>query len=191
MIEKGERKLMSAAETCEREPFSRTLETERLVLRPLSVQDKDTIYQLVTASGDLHIHTHIPEHYTRDDARQWVEANAGRPYFFVVCDRVTQEAMGVLSVVEFDTLLRRAEVGFWIGKAYRGHAFMAEALKTMVRDLFENTQTEKIIGRALECNDASAKTLLSAGFRQEARLPKHEYHCGEMKDILIFGILRS
>lgn len=188
MIEGGTRFMFEAEP---KEQFSRLIETPRLILRPLSSGDTGDIYRLVTSSGDLHLYTHIPEHYSPDDARQWVNAHAGKPYFFVLTDKTTKEVMGVVSVVEFDMLQRRAEVGFWIGKAYRGHSFMAEALQAMVRDLFRNTQTEKVIGRALVSNEGSAKTLLRAGFTEEARLPKHEYHSGEMHDVIIFSILKS
>ncbi len=168
-----------------------SLETPRLILKPLTTAHAADIYRLVTSSGDLHLYTHIPEYYTEDDARTWVEKHAGSPYFFVLTDRATGEAMGVVSMVEYVRSHRRAEIGSWLGRQYRGQGLMAEALRAMVHDMLEKTEIEKIIARVLAGNEASAKTLENAGFKEEALLPKYEYHNGEMKDIRIFAINKS
>lgn len=168
-----------------------SLETERIVLKPLALEHIGAIYRLVSSSGDLHEFTHVPENYSEEDARSWVTENAGRPYFFVLTDRVSGVEMGVLSVVEYVHSHRRAEVGFWMGKEFRGQGFMAEALRMMVVDLFTRTEVRKIIGRVISENTASAGTLLKAGFSEEALLPQYEYHRGEMKDVRIFAINRS
>lgn len=167
------------------------IETERLILEELSTTHTKSIYDLIISSGDLHKSTHIPEGYTLDEATEWVKEKSQQPYFFVIIDKVSGQPVGLISAIDFDLPSRNAEIGFWLGKEFRGNGFANEALRSFIDTMFDLTDIQKIFARVFSDNKASIKTLEGCDFKQEGEFVDHEWHSDYMRNVLFFGITRS
>src|ERR1039458_2578407 len=97
-----------------------TLETERLVLTPLTLDDAATVARLAGSREIAHTTTSIPHPYSEDQARAWIAActtksSAGKAIVFGVVTREDAQLIGAVGLRKIDAEHSRAEMGFWIG----------------------------------------------------------------------------
>ena len=124
-------------------PLTPTLETQRLVLRPLSLEDAPAIQ---AGFNDWHVVKHlnpyIPWPYPADGAetnvRQCLEARVrGEKFFWVLAFKQGDgKAIGRIDLWP-DRDGRRDMRGFWLARAYWGRGLMTEAAERVTRYAFE------------------------------------------------------
>ena len=138
----------------------------------------------------------IPHPYTADDADRWLsslrptaERNSGNSNW-AIRDPSGQLIGGV--GLEGDTATRshRAEIGYWLARAYWGQGIMTVAVGAVCRHAFETIELAKITAHVLPTNEASARVLVKNGFEQEGYFRRHFLKEGELIDTRAFGRLR-
>jgi RimJ/RimL family protein N-acetyltransferase len=87
-----------------------------------------------------------------------------------------------------DILKRNAEIGYWLGEAYRGRGIMTDAIRAMVSRAFAIFEINRIFATPFENNTASHRVLEKAGFKLEARFEKIVIKNGEVLDELVYAI---
>lgn len=90
-----------------------------------------------------------------------------------------------------DLWRRNMELGYWLGKAYRGKGIMSEAIRQMTAlgfDLFP--EVTRIYASPFGSNIASQRTLEKAGFALEAKLVANLVKNGIVHDEWIYAIRR-
>ncbi|MGJ8726239.1 MAG: GNAT family N-acetyltransferase [Roseibacillus sp.] len=162
------------------------LETERLLLRPLEMNDAADVRRLV---GDIRVAENlglVPHPYPEGLAEEWIsgqraEYEAGRHLTFAITTKATNELMGVISLHPKEDLLR-ASVGYWVGVPYWGNGYTTEALKEMLRFGFDDFALQRIFATHFVTNPASGRVMEKVGMQLE----------GVMKlGISRFGVLRD
>ena len=142
------------------------LETERLVLRELTDDDFDALYQIL---ADSDIMQHYP--YTFDEARVkgWIRRNIERYRIFgfglwAVCRKDTGEMIGDCGLtMQMIGGQIKPEIGYHIRADQQRKGYAREAA-IAVRDwTFRNTPFNRIYSYMKYTNEASAKTALSYG----------------------------
>jgi RimJ/RimL family protein N-acetyltransferase len=56
-------------------------------------------------------------------------------------------------------------LGYWLGKPYWGHGFMTEAVGAVLRVVFQNEETQRMVAVTDIDNTASQNVLRKIGFR--------------------------
>ena len=144
------------------------LETERLVLRELTDDDFDALYQIL---ADSDIMQHYP--YTFDEARvkEWIRRNIERYRIFgfglwAVCRKDTGEMIGDCGLtMQMIGGQIKPEIGYHIRADQQRKGYAREAA-IAVRDwTFRNTPFNRIYSYMKYTNEASAKTAVSYGCR--------------------------
>jgi [ribosomal protein S5]-alanine N-acetyltransferase len=171
------------------------LRTERLHLRPLTVQDAPALF---AARGDpeamrwwdwpaqktvADIETLIAEH----DAL----IQDGSVLWWAVALSPDGPAIGECDLSEIDRHHRRAEPGFMLARAYWGRGYATEAMRAVIGYGFGVLGLERLIARIHSSNDASRRVLEKLGFVCEGRLRGHVLRDGERRDCLVYGRLRD
>ena len=142
------------------------LETERLVLREMTDDDFDALYQIL---ADPDIMQHYP--YTFDEARVkgWIRRNIERYRIFgfglwAVCRKDTGEMIGDCGLtMQMIGGQIKPEIGYHIRADQQRKGYAREAA-IAVRDwTFRNTPFNRIYSYMKYTNEASAKTALSYG----------------------------
>lgn len=85
----------------------------------------------------------------------------------------------------------KAEVGFWLGAAYQGKGYMAEALKAVVEHAFGSMEMGRLYAQTSPKNLASLHMLRKVGFVQEGVLRQNTRRGGVWDDSVIMAILAS
>jgi [ribosomal protein S5]-alanine N-acetyltransferase len=119
-----------------------SLETPRLILRPLSLADADQI-QRIFPHWDVvkYLNDRVPWPYPADGARQFIEevalpavARGGEWLWTLRLKSEPNQAIGIIHLKRGDTENR----GFWIGVPWQGQGLMTEAVE-VVTDFWFNT----------------------------------------------------
>jgi RimJ/RimL family protein N-acetyltransferase len=140
-----------------------TILTPRLRLRPLTVADAPSFWQItaeVAAAGAIHF-LHAP--FTLADAKSLIAGNGdGRDCFWGAWRRAEADLIGAVG-----THLRgddRIEIGYWFGEASRGRGFAYEATAGVIGALEEAFPERRIFAECRPHNTASWRLLLKLGF---------------------------
>lgn len=152
--------------------------------------------RFVTLANDYGIRKmlgdHFPHPYTRADAENWVALQAGQDpaAVFAVCDGGGPIGAVGLKTRESD-YRRSAELGYWLGKPFRGRGIITEAARAMTAYGFETLGLIRIYAYVKAHNRASARVLEKAGYQREGLLRKAILEEGAPVDFLLFAILRE
>jgi RimJ/RimL family protein N-acetyltransferase len=115
----------------------------------------------------------VPEP-TERAAREWLARSAelaatGQAWEWAIVDAASGELAGRMALKEIDWEHRRAVVAMWVASRFRGRRFAARSLRLAAAHAFDSG----IVRIQAECetdNEASLRTLLAAGMRQEGTL---------------------
>ena len=176
--------------------FSRmpTLETARLLLRPLRVTDTEDMYAYAKnpeVTRYLLWRPHPDMQYTRS----YLEYLAGRyrigmHYEWAVVLKAENRMIGTCGFVSVDCPNNGAEIGYVLNPQYRGQGLMPEAVDRVLRFGFEMLQLHRIEARYMIGNDASRRVMEKAGMRFEGVRRASIFVKGAYRDVGVCAILR-
>jgi len=149
------------------------LETERLLLRQFGEQDRERLIRICN-HGEMHRFTNIPYPYGEKDADDFIarcakERVKGTAFHFAVAGKEDNLLMGACAVMQVDAAGGFAELGFMLGKEYRGKGYMEEALKELLGFAFSELKLKLVGARVDRENRKSIRLMekLGAEYRGE------------------------
>ena len=172
-----------------------TLETERLVLRPLRVSD----------TADMFAYAHDPEvtrfllwrpHPDPAYTRSYLEYVAGRYrtgtcYEWAVVCRADGRMIGTCGFAAVDCAHNAGEIGYVINPAYRGSGYAPEAVGRVMRFGFDVMGLHRVQARYIVGNEASRRVMEKAGMTFEGVLRQSMLIKGAYCDIGVCAVLVS
>ncbi|MHB1628488.1 MAG: GNAT family N-acetyltransferase [Bacilli bacterium] len=171
------------------------LETERLILRTLDMNDAKTVQQL---AGDFDIANttlHVPHPYPDGAAETWIErvrtfTEEGRGYTFAIILKSDDIFMGVISL-GLAQAHGRAELAYWLGKPYWGQGYTTEAAHRVVEFGFGKLNLHRIFAFAMTKNPASSRVMQKIGMSYEGTLVHHVRKWEEYEDLVVYGMVKA
>lgn len=181
--------------------FGTPIETERLVLRPFTLDDLDDLYAIQSRPdvvAYLYWNTRSREE-VRDVLRRKVEqtrlAEEGDALVLAVTLPGTEGlSTGVIGEVTLwwrSIKHRQGEIGFVMNPAHHGHGYATEAAAALLDIAFDKLKLHRVYGRTDGRNTASAALMRRLGMRQEAQFIHNEWFKGAWGEELVFAILES
>lgn len=153
------------------------LKTERLTLRKFEEKD---IFNVAKYGNDKEIHNNtltVPFPYTKEDAQKFYEKSVenyskeDEGFQYIIEDK--NGFVGLLGVHKPENNLR-VELGYWMGKQFRGKGYMSEALEAVSNYLLKEHIFERVYLMTFIWNKASLKVAEKAGFILEGVLRHYE-----------------
>jgi len=175
-----------------------TIETERLVLRPVTPGDATAVF-LYASNPNLTRFTLFETHQTIDDSRWFVNDYVHSRY-------VNREPDPLAIVVKGDPLGAMVgaigahwasqpngtmEMGYSIAEPYWGRGLVTEAAAAVTRQVFTEYAVERLQARVIAGNDASERVLQKLGFTREGVLRSLILRRGRCVDVIMYSLLRS
>ncbi|MEM8784459.1 MAG: GNAT family N-acetyltransferase [Pseudomonadota bacterium] len=149
-----------------------SLETHRLVLRPLRAQDAEPVSRFISDWDVARQGLSIAHPYTQARAVEWIgEAQAewaqGRVYAFALARRSDARFLGVLSLRLLEPRLRgRADIGYWLGQPFWGRGYALEAIEAVKPFAHRRLRLRLLDASVYNDNLRSLRVLEKAGFRR-------------------------
>ncbi|MGP4039789.1 GNAT family N-acetyltransferase [Gracilibacillus sp. D59] len=172
-----------------------TLETKRLFLRKVSLDDVHDIYAY-GSNEEVSKFVTWETHKSLDETQAFVQYilslyknNNIAPWAIELKD--TQKMIGTIDFVSWDTSQYIAEIGYVISQDYWGKGIVTEAAKEVIAFGFNHMELERIQAKCLVENIGSARVMEKAGMTFEGELRKAVFSKGKHWDVKIYSILRE
>ena len=173
-----------------------TLETERLVLRPLTPKDAPNLACLAGRREIADTTISIPHPYSEQQARQWLAGNVelcvkGKVVVFGVQLKGDAKLVGSAGLRDIEVEHAQAELGFWIAVECWGKGYATEAARAVLRFGFEQLGLNRIYAHHMVRNPASGRVLATVGMQREGLLRQRVRKWGVFEDVVPLAILRK
>ncbi len=144
------------------------LETERLILRPLSLSDATHIFKTWTNDTDVAKYMIWDLHETIDDTISWLKSeiaqiNSDNNYTWGIVSKENNTLFGTISLHK-DRGKNYFILGYNIAKSYWNKGFTTEAGKKVIDFAHSSLNIKKFFSRHAVENVASMKVLQKLGF---------------------------
>ena len=177
--------------------FSNTpnLTTERFILRPMSLDDTDDMYEYAKNADVTKYLTwspHPDKTYTFEYlAYIQTRYKAGEFYDWSIVCKDSGKMIGTCGFTRFDYKNDLAEIGYVINPRYQGQGVATEVVSRIITFGFENLMLNRIEARFIEGNNASRRVMEKNGMNFEGILRGSALIKGDYKNIGVCSILRK
>lgn len=162
------------------------LATERLILRPLKIEDRSAIHRLIYHDKEVQRYYLVPYIEKEEDvdlAGLINRCQNKQIYVFAIVLKDTNEVIGVINQDgEADEKDGSVEVAYAIGKQYWNRGYATEALTEMIRFLF-GKGIRRINGRIITENAQSIRVMQKCGMKQEGIVKDELYYHDRYWDV--------
>ena len=153
-------------------PAFQPLATERLLLRPLRLDDAETVHRLVNDWEVVRMLSHLPFPYPRELADKWIastleQIERGSGYHLAITGQEAGREMLIGCIgLRLDMAPGIGRLGYWIGRRFWGHGVATEAAARLSRWALANLDIERLEAHVAVDNPVSGAVLRRAGFRE-------------------------
>ena len=176
---------------------TKTIETERLILRPFVMEDAQAMYRNWASDDEVTKHLTWPTHGSVEVSRavlaDWT-SHYGEPDFYnwaIVLKENGPEPIGSIAVVDINLKVDGAAMGYCMSRAHWRKGIMAEALRGVIAFLFEEVGFNRIEADHDPNNPASGRVMEKAGMRHEGVMRQAGRSNQGIIDVSRWAILRS
>ena len=171
------------------------LETERLVLRKMTLDDAGAVFAY---ASDPEVTRYVlwETHRSVEDSRAFLGLTerkyegGGEPDWGMVY-KGDGRFVGTCGFVGWSREHARAELGYVLNRRYWGRGLVHEAVRVMIAFGFEKMDLNRVEARCVAENTASARVMERAGMTYEGTLRQREFLKGAYRDMKLYAILRG
>lgn len=162
-----------------KETGTKTIQTDRLLLRKFTLSDADAVYhswtsdEKVTPYVSWNVHKNVEE--TKGVIQHWVDEYENGSYNWVVELAETGELIGSISVISISKKHKNCEIGYCYGSKYWNQGYATEALKAVVDYMLNVCEMHVVEAKHYSLNPASGRVMEKAGMVKEAVLKERRY----------------
>ena len=164
-----------------------TLQTERLILRPVQPDDAEAMFDYLRDEETVRFITVPPVKTLKE-----VIENSVQSYFML-------DPIGKLAIVYDQKMIgtidlrlneahRQAEIGYVLNKRYWGQGIMPEAAQAILAVGFDQLQLVRIFSEHDTRNPKSGRVMTKIGMQQEGVALKSQIIKGEIVDMVHYAI---
>lgn len=171
-----------------------TLTTERLLLKPFSMDDAPAVKDLAGEYEIAATTANIPHPYEDGMAEAWIGTHQeafekGEAVSFAIALRSGGQLLGAigLGINQANSL---AEMGYWIGKPYWNRGYCTEAAGAVLEYAFSELGLNRVQARHMTKNPASGRVMQKIGMQYEGRLRQQIKRWDAFEDAEMYAILR-
>jgi [ribosomal protein S5]-alanine N-acetyltransferase len=171
------------------------LSTERMVLREITEDDVEAVYQIrsdyeVTKYNTGHpLTSYLEAKVLINNIASDYEQQASIRWGLAL--KVSDALVGMCGFNYWDRINKRASVGYDLARTYWGRGLMPEALHRILQFGFEEMELNRIEADCTSLNKASERVLEKVGFKHEGLQREQYFEDGQFYDLLLFSLLRS
>lgn len=144
-----------------------TLETERLILRKCEIEDYKDSYKYCCSDPELaklqafevHENDQVTKKSFIEKANLYLVDSTF--YEWAIVRKEDNQFMGEIALVDYSEQDNSIQLGYHLGKAFRGKGYMQEALSGILKFAFEDLNLDEVYALILKNNVGSQKVVKS------------------------------
>lgn len=153
------------------------LHTERLLLRPWTKEDAESLYKYAK-EPEIGIPAGWPPHKSVEESLDVIKNVFTGKECYAICEKENKEAIGAVELklnghTDMTERYDECELGYWLGKPFWGRGYMPEAAMELIRHGFEDLGMTTIWCGYYEGNNKSKRVQEKIGF-------KYHHTCNEV-----------
>ena len=170
-------------------------ETKRLIIRPITCDDKDEVFEYRSDRETNKYQGWIPT--TVSDVEIFIgkiskQINEPRTWFqFVIIEKEAKKIIGDIGVHFFDNENKQVEIGCTVKKDFQNKGYATETVKIVIDYLFKELNKHRIITSIDPENKNSIRLVEGIGFRKEAHFVESLLINGKWVDDLIYSLIEK
>ncbi len=172
-----------------------TLETHRLILRKLKVQDAQDMYEYCSDTDTPKFLTWEPHEslkYTKEYIRFVIKKYRTGEYLdWGIILKSSGKLIGTCGFTSIEPENAKGEIGYVLNGAYRNNGYGSEAVNRLLEYSFYELELNRIEARVIENNHPSVALLKKCGFEYEGTFRQEMYLKGEFKNILHYALCKD
>lgn len=174
----------------------RLIINRELMLRPIELQDATAVLELILAN-EQHLKQWLPwvvKPFTIHTVLSYIEMSDRKRlqqsgYEFVIIHN--KKICGIIGLQHIDWENRKANIGYWIGKASEGRGIILRSADAVIKMAFEDLKLNRIEMYCAEKNVRSRAVPERLSFRIEGILRQNEWLYDHYVNHVVYGLLRS
>ncbi len=171
-----------------------TLDTARLILRPLALDDAPVLAKLAGRREIADTTISIPHPYSEEKAKEWIKGHIegairDKEVVFAVLTKADRQLVGTIGLRDIDQEHSQAEMGFWVAVECWRQGYATEAGRRVLQFGFEGLKLTRIYAHHMLRNPASGRVLEKIGMRKEGVLRERVRKWGVFEDVAALAIL--
>jgi len=170
-----------------------TLETERLILRKLRLEDAKDLFEYASDKEVTKYVTWEP-HKSIEDSINLIKFTHERyeKREGIIWGIVCKENKKVIGTCDISPVTKhfRAEIAYALSRDYWGKGIMTEAVKEAIRFGFEKMNLNRIQAMCIPENIGSYRVMEKVGMKYEGLIREYMYIKGKFQDLKLYSILR-
>lgn len=168
-------------------------DTRRLRVRPWRKTDLDAAHALYSDAGNLRYWS-TPANETLADTRRQLRWHlAYKPQWYAMWaieEKKTKRVVGMVNYHHRHGPQKRVDVGWLILPSHQGKGLTAEAMRPLLRHLFDDLGIHKIEALIMPGNKPSRALATKLGFRKEGGPIRDRWSVrGEWRSVFIYGLI--
>ena len=173
---------------------TKIIETKRLLLRPFQHGDGQLMYENWASNPEVTKYLTWPAHSSVEISEMvlsdWISHYCEEDYYqWAIVLKDLGQPIGSISVVHQNEQLRKAEIGYCIGKIWWHQGIMTEALLRVMDYLFDEVGMNRIEARHDPNNPHSGNVMKKCGMKYEGTLRQADKNNQGVCDSCIYALL--
>ena len=147
-----------------------SIETDRLLLRELRMEDVYEYYEILFGDSDVSRYMLFEPHQDIAESlvsleRKLARYEQGGYYCWGVTRKEEDSLIGLVELLRFDESSSTCSFVYMLGRNYWNQGYGTELLKAVIRFAFEELDVERIIADHIAKNEASGAVMRKAGMK--------------------------
>lgn len=173
---------------------TRTIETERLVLRRFVPEDAQAMFDNWASDPEVTKYLTWPTHQSVDVSRwvlgQWCPEYEKPDYYqWAIVSKALGEPIGSIAVVHQDDRTDMAHVGYALGQKWWRQGIMTEAMHAVMDFLFDEVGVQRIEARHDPRNPNSGGVMKKCGMKYEGTHRRADWNNQGICDACYYALL--
>jgi len=177
---------------------TKTIETDRLILRKFTLSDVDGMYNNwatdIETCRILYWNVHDNKEVTQSIVSDWIN-KYNNPFYYnwVIELKETNEIIGNISSVNNIPVDMVCEVGYCLGSKYWNKGYGTECLRAVIEFLLNEVGFRLIEAQCISDNHASGRIMEKAGMKKDAVLRSRRINkdTKNVSDTIIYSIMKE
>ena len=156
------------------------LETDRLILRKCEEEDYKDSYKYCCSDPELcrlqgfgvHSSDEVTKRSFKEKEERYKIDNSF--YEWAIVRKEDNQFMGEIALVQYNEEYNAIQLGYHLGKAFRGHGYMKEALNEILRFAFEELDIDQVYALILNDNTNSQKVAKSGNLEYSRTIDNYK-----------------
>lgn len=176
---------------------TKVLETERLILRPFTINDAEKMYENWASDDEVTKYLTWPTHEnvagTKGILETWIAKYKESDFYLwaITLKAYGDDPIGSISVVWQEDDVEVVGIGYCLGQKWWKQGIMSEALNELIRFFFEEVGVNRIESHFDTNNPNSGKVMQKCGMKYEGTLREADLNNQGRCDKVMYAILAS